>query len=271
MLQHELRTSEISFAFDRGSARSVDADGHMRIAGCVLTKAVVNPYTSKELENVPGANRLDLGRDKVFQIYRDPEALERGTPTLEGKPLMLEHKASTADDHPRRLTIGTITNPVYENGTVKGDLIVWDGEAIDLIRSGDQRSLSCGYRYECVPEEGTSPQGDRFQARMKDIQFNHVSLVESPRVEGAMVADSADALGWAALDAAIQELGWRALADALALDAWNEQDHPRGEGGKFAKTNTSHVRAFEKHQASKKKPMNEPKPNQQKRKPSLRR
>jgi hypothetical protein len=221
-----------SIALDRSSARTIDADGHMRVNGCILTKAVVNPYTSDELENVPGADRLDLGARKIFEVYRDPKELERGTPTLEGKPLLLEHKASTADDHPRRLTIGTITNPVYENGTIKGDLVIWDGEAIELINSGDQRSLSCGYRYECVPEDGVSPEGKPFQARMKNIQFNHVSLVSDPRVEGAMVADSAAELAWAALGEALDGLSFDVIVAALDAD-WKEGDHPRAENGQF--------------------------------------
>ena len=37
------------------------------------------------------------------------------------------------------------------------------------------------------------------------------------------------------------------------MDAWEEKKHPRGEGGKFAKTFSAHVKAAEKHKAKKEK------------------
>ena len=43
----------------------------------------------------------------------------------------------------------------------------------------------------------------------------------------------------------------QAHAAALAMDAWEEGKHPRGEGGKFAKTFSAHVKAAEKHKAKK--------------------
>jgi hypothetical protein len=48
-------------AFDR-SARSKDVDGHLRVEHCKLTEACVSPYTSDDLDGVPGAERLDLSR-----------------------------------------------------------------------------------------------------------------------------------------------------------------------------------------------------------------
>jgi hypothetical protein len=40
---------------------------------------------------------------------------------------------------------------------------------------------------------------------------------------------------------------------ALAMDAWERGKHPRGEGGRFAKTFISHVKASEKHKEKKAK------------------
>ena len=101
--------------------------------------------------------------------------------------------------------IGTISNPIFENGNVYGDLTVWDGDAISAIEDGSQRELSCGYAYKCDPTPGTTPDGEQYSGVMRNIVFNHVTTTDCARVSGAMVADSAaDALQWKQLGDALQ-------------------------------------------------------------------
>ena len=85
------------FALDR-SARTKSVEGHLRINRCVLTRACVSPYTGSE---VPDADRFGWRPGQVYQLYRDPAELERAVPTLEGKPLLFEHRPISADDHPK--------------------------------------------------------------------------------------------------------------------------------------------------------------------------
>jgi hypothetical protein len=132
---------------------------------------------------------MDGGRGR--RIAYDPRALEQATAGLETKPLMIEHRPVTADAHPRQSVVGTVSNVSYEDGTVYGDLTIWDRLGIDAVESGELGSLSCGYRYRLDPTPGQTPSGEEFDGRMVDINMNHVSLVSVPRVADAVVADAA--------------------------------------------------------------------------------
>lgn len=89
-------TATAHYAFDKQSARSFDADGRMRVRDCVISVAEVNPYYGRE---IPKWKELGLDPNKVYDLYRDPEELERGGPTFNG-PLMIRHVAQTADEPP---------------------------------------------------------------------------------------------------------------------------------------------------------------------------
>jgi hypothetical protein len=203
------RIAPCAMAQDK-SARSVDQDGHMLVKHCLLTKAVVNPYKGEE---IPGWQELGLEKEKIYQLYRDPKAIEDGAPTIIGKPFLIEHRPVTSNDHQPRLVAGAVMNPSYEDGELYGDLSIWPQDPIDDIEDERKRDLSCGYRYTPVMEPGVAPNGEKFDGRMTKIHFNHVALVTGGRCEGAMVADSADSLGWAALDEAF---GWVRIEAALA-------------------------------------------------------
>jgi len=79
-------------ALDKSSARSKDADGHMRVEHCLLTRACVSEYDGSE---VPDAARLGWRPGRKYCLFRDPEALKAAVPGLEGKPLLLQHKPVT--------------------------------------------------------------------------------------------------------------------------------------------------------------------------------
>jgi hypothetical protein len=175
-------------AFDRAaSARTVDQDGHLHVASSVISAAAVNPYNGSE---IPDNEALGLDPNKVYQLFRDPAELEKATATFANKPLMIVHKAQLADTHDRDVVVGSISNPVWDAPYLKAELVVWDAAAIKGIESGEQKELSCGYRYRCVVEPGTY-EGTKYDAKMVDIVGNHCALVESGRVSGAVVGDSA--------------------------------------------------------------------------------
>ena len=67
------QSANTTIAFDRASARSLDADGRMRVRDCVITVAEINPYYGRE---IPGHEELGLTPSKVYELYRDPSELE---------------------------------------------------------------------------------------------------------------------------------------------------------------------------------------------------
>lgn len=158
--------------------RSVDHDGRLRVPGCRISKANVCPYFGRE---IPGYESLGLDGDRVYMMYRDPEALREAASTWEGIPLLSAHVPVTADSHAPDITVGTVTNPRFEYPYLVADLVVWTDDAKELIESRAQDELSSAYRYEPVMGVGTSPEGLRYDGRMIMLKANHLALVREGR------------------------------------------------------------------------------------------
>lgn len=175
-----------SYAFDKQSARSFDSDGRMRVRGCTISVSEVNPYYGRE---IVGWKELGLDPNKVYDLYRDPDALEAAADSFNG-PLMIRHIAQTADEPRKEYQGGSVYNVRYEHPKLLADLLVSDGQAIEYIRSEMLADLSSSYRYKAVMTPGEID-GKPFDGRMAAIEGNHVALVEDGRATGAHVADSA--------------------------------------------------------------------------------
>jgi hypothetical protein len=175
-------------ALDRASVRRYDQDGHLFVETANLSAACVSPYNATE---IPDWDKLGLDADKVYYLLRDPVALEESAASFCGKPLLMTHRAISADDHPHKIVVGAIGSDVrFEKPFLKGSLSIWDQEAIHAIESGDQKDLSMGYYYQAVMEPGVY-EGAPFDGKMLQIQGNHGAIVPTGRVPGAMVGDSA--------------------------------------------------------------------------------
>jgi len=178
---------EIVFAFDRKSARSRDADGRMRVKDCILSTAEVNPYPGSQ---IPKWDAMGLEPRKIYDLYRDPDELRKAAKTFEGIPLMVKHIVQTADNPRKEYIGGSVHDVTFDGKHLRGDLLVWDGYAIDLIDADELSDLSCGYRYDPVMQSGEAG-GTKYDGVMRNIQGNHVALVDDGRATGAHVADSA--------------------------------------------------------------------------------
>lgn len=179
--------NRIIFAFDKQTARSRDADGRMRVKNCILSTAEINPYRGSE---IPGYDSLGLQPNHVYDLYRDPDEMAKAAPTFEGVPLMIKHVGQTAEEPRKEYQAGAIHSVKFDGKHLRGDLLVSDGKAIDLIESGAMTDLSCGYRYKPEMVAGEVG-GRRHDGVMRDIAGNHVALVDDGRASGAHVADSA--------------------------------------------------------------------------------
>jgi uncharacterized protein len=182
----ERRQAADRMALDRESVRTVDGDGHLHVASSVVSAAQVNDYRTEE---IPNWQSLGLQPGRNYALLRDPVELEKGVPSLHGKPLVIVHRAQTADDHDREITVGSVQNPTWESPNIKAEITVWDGEAIKLIESGEQADLSAGYRYDPVMESGEF-NGVKYDLKMTNILFNHLALVTQGRCIGAVVGDA---------------------------------------------------------------------------------
>lgn len=173
-----MATDKKRLAFDKASVRSYDADGRMRVELTPISKANVCPYKGDE---IPNYEALGLDGSKVYRLLRDPQELEKAAKTANGVPLLIVHKPTSADDHPRELTVGaTGTDAIWDAPYLKNSLSIWDGEGIAGIESEEQKELSSAYHYVADMTPGDY-EGESYDGVMREIEFNHVALVVEGR------------------------------------------------------------------------------------------
>ena len=227
-------------ALDRGSVRRKDVDGHLHVERTPISKANICPYYGRE---IPGGEGLGLDPNRLYRLLRHPDELKRAANTFAGKPLLLDHQVLSADEHPHKRTVGSVGDDVrWEPPYLTAPLTVWDRRAIDGIEGGNQKQLSAAYRYRADMTPGTY-QGQPYDGVMRDLIANHVALVSEGRAGPDVVVGDA-----APRPQSFKGMFFmskpRSFADMFALDAdWDEDKHPRGEGGKFGKGDGASAKA----------------------------
>ncbi|MEE8663489.1 MAG: DUF2213 domain-containing protein [Acetobacter sp.] len=169
------------------SVRRIDEDGHLHVERCIISAAVVSPYYGRE---IPGSEALKLKPDEIYWLYRDADALREAASSMNGKPIIEVHKPINAEDHPKEITVGSVNNVRFEDPDLIGELAIWDGDAVKRIQDNSKRCVSAGYAYTAIPEDG-EVNGQKYTLKMVNIRFNHLALVENPRVQTAIIGDSA--------------------------------------------------------------------------------
>lgn len=174
-------------AFD-ASVRSIDENGHLRVAKTVISKAQVDPYYGRE---IPDHVELGLDPDRIYRLLRCPEELAKAADSFKGKQLLIKHTPVDSKSPQKELTIGAIGSDIeFEDGKLYADLTSWDDEAISLIQSGKMKELSAGYAYtpDMTPGEYN---GQAYDGVMRNLSGNHVALVERGRIGAdAVISDS---------------------------------------------------------------------------------
>ena len=180
---------ERCLAYDRaGSVRLMDEDGRLRVAVTPISKAAVNRYFGRE---IPGAEALGLMPDRAYRLLRAPDELEKAADSFNSIPVLAEHVHVTAQTPRPDLVVGaTGTDARFTDPYLTNALVLWNAQAIEGVRSGEQRELSCAYRYVPVMEPGVW-QGQPYDGRMTQIRGNHVALVRAGRAgPDVLVADA---------------------------------------------------------------------------------
>lgn len=183
-----MKTTE-RLAFDRASVRSFDGNGRLQVKLSNISKANVCPYFGRE---IPGAEKLGLEPDKIYQLWRHPDELKKAAATFNNIPLLSIHTPDFPGDPPREYRVGvTHSNADFDGTYLTNGLSVWDDSAIAGIETEEQEELSSSYQYVADMTPGVTPNGEPYDGIMRDIIGNHVALVERGRAgSDVLVADS---------------------------------------------------------------------------------
>ena len=195
------------YTFD--SARTKDSNGYMHVAVSNLTKEQVVPYMG---DSIPGYKELGLEPDKVYQIYRPADEIEKAVDTFNGLPLMLDHWDMDADNIPKDKVVGSLgTDAKWSAPYLTNSLIVTDSNAIKAIEDGSYSELSASYACD-IDMTGGIFDGKSYDGVMRNIKGNHVALVPEGRAgHDVKVADSA-------MEGGENKMSWQEKLKELLFD-----------------------------------------------------
>ncbi len=156
-------------------SRATTPDGALRLRARIA-RAGLHDYKAGEI-NAPGAP------DAVVRVYRPPEEVfdPASMASFAGVPVTLDHPPAMVDAANRaRYAVGEAgSTPTREGDHLVSDLLLTDAVAIARAEAG--ADLSNGYRADFVFERGTTPAGEHYDARQRNIRGNHVALVDQGR------------------------------------------------------------------------------------------
>lgn len=140
----------------------------------------------------------EVGRPElpVVDIYRPPEEVFQhdSVATFAHAPITVDHPAGgvTAATW-REKAVGEVSTEAMRDGErLKLQLIVKDARAISEVDSGKRRQLSAGYTCDIDwSAPGVTADGVAYLGIQRNIQVNHLALVERGRAGNCQIGDSA--------------------------------------------------------------------------------
>lgn len=136
----------------------------------------------------------------VVRVYRpEGEVFARDAmASFAHRPVTNDHPdENVTSDNWKAYAVGNTSDEIARDGTfLRVPLMVSDASAIQDIEDG-KRELSAGYTSKLKWEDGTTPDGEAYDAVQTDIRANHVAIVRRGRA-GSQVRIGDDATHWGA-------------------------------------------------------------------------
>ena len=139
-----------------------------------------------------------LGDDRKFVgRLRSVDQVKDATDSLNCKPITLQHPNQPVSlDNVSALSVGMSSNDATFDGLNNFVTVtVTDPKAIQAIKNGEVKAISCGYKCNVVDNAGVW-QGSKHEQEQRDIVYNHIALVREGRAGDQVkfcVGDSAEA------------------------------------------------------------------------------
>lgn len=198
-----------------GPSQKLTPEGFLVIHNVPLARTGPQLYSEREVP-VKGdsSGRVIIYRDED-EVFR-PETIA----SLQGKPIAVEHPdEDIIPTNYKELSVGHVINPRRGEGALNNlllaDLMITCPDAIKAVRNKELREVSVGYEADYEDSGGG-------RGRQRNILANHLALVRDGRCGPiCRIGDS----------------------------AFNEAEHPRGEGGKFTAGEGAKPRTSAEHAA----------------------
>lgn len=161
-----------------------------------------------------GIQTYQDGMGGTRREYRDPSEVfaQTSLDSLAGMPVTVRHPVGVGGrvtpQNWRKLAsdgvvVGNTGDAVTKADDAKhtlGTIWVHDDATILKIQRRELRELSVGYTAQLDTTPGTSPEGERYDARQTNIQGNHIALLGGGEARGGPTVNILDAQGHARFD-----------------------------------------------------------------------
>jgi len=169
----------------------VKGDASLTEEGYIKAKAVVTRTGVFFYQNADGTIRKELRHpDDVWQDA-SIESMKL-IPITNNHPL---EKLISAENS-KRLKIGyTGETVIRDDPYVLANIVITDQEGVDAVIKFGRKELSLGYTVDLEETPGEY-QGERYDARQRNIRYNHLAIVDKARAgnEARIALDSQDAI-----------------------------------------------------------------------------
>ncbi|MGG2800330.1 DUF2213 domain-containing protein [Pseudomonas aeruginosa] len=149
------------------------ADGYL-VADARVARTGIQEYLGSEV----GKPEIPIVR-----VYRPPESVfaEDAMRSYAYRPMTNGHHGEVTAENWKQLAIGQTGSEVLRDGDfVRVPLVLMDADAIRDYEAG-KRELSMGLEAEVIFEDGVTPTGETYDARLGPMRMNHLALVDHAR------------------------------------------------------------------------------------------
>ncbi|KIC22500.1 DUF2213 domain-containing protein [Leisingera sp. ANG-Vp] len=141
---------------------------------------------------------VGLADKDVVRVYRPEDEVRapESLATFSHAPVTMGHPKRVTADNWADLAKGEVsTEAKWEGGKIKLPLIIKDAAAIAAVEAGT-RELSAGYVCQLEFKDGTTPEGEAYDAIQRNIRVNHLAIVPKGRAGSeCRIGDGADTWG----------------------------------------------------------------------------
>ncbi len=159
---------------------SISEAGYLTISARIA-RIGIQAYYGHELSGAQD----EIEIDRLYKVYRSEAEVfsDDALDSFRDLPITFGHPASEVDvDNYRSFAVGHVIGlPIRDGDFIRAELTIRDSETIAKIKAGESTQLSVGYHADVTLEQGTTPDGQAYDAVQRNIRGNHIALVGAAR------------------------------------------------------------------------------------------